>query len=136
MRGAFIGVAVVMGVVGLLTLSAAFAALLALWLPWPAALVITAVTFLMVAAIALWMGLRRMGDKTDDAEEEARADELAEAATGMFADLPVEAARRLIQDKPLAAVVLASTVGVLLARKPEAAVDLMQKYFLSDFDKF
>lgn len=136
MRGAFIGVAVVMGVVGLLTLSAAFAALLALWLPWPAALVITAVAFLIVAAIALWMGLRRMGDKTDDAEEEARADELAEAATGMFADLPVEAARRLIQDKPLAAVVLASTVGVLLARKPEAAVDLMQKYFLSDFDKF
>lgn len=133
-RGAFIGVAAVMGVVGLLTLSAALAALLSQWIAWPAALIVTAVAFLASGAIALWLGVRRPADKPVAAEE-PNEEELAETASSLFADLPVEAARRLIQDRPLAAIAMASTVGVLLARKPEAALDLMQKYFLSDLDK-
>ena len=132
-RGAFIAIAAVMGVVGLLTLAAALAALLSQWIAWPAALIVTAVAFLSAGAIALWIGVRAAGDKPPPAEEPTD-DELAETASSLFADLPVEAARRLIQEKPLAAIAMASTVGILLARKPEAAVDLMQKYFLSDFE--
>lgn len=133
-RGAFIGVAVVMGIVGLLTLAAALAALLSQWIAWPAALIITAVAFLAAGAIALWLGVRNTSPKPEP-EEELEEEELAASASSLLADMPVEAARRMIQDKPLAAIALASTVGVLLARKPEAAVDLMQRYFLSDLDK-
>ena len=133
-RGAFIGVAAVMGVVGLLTLSAALAALLSQWIAWPAALIVTAVAFLAAGAIALWMGVRSAGEKPVAEEPAPTDDELAATASSLFADLPVEAARRLIQDKPLAAIAMASTVGILLARKPEAALDLMQKYFLSDLE--
>jgi len=135
-RGAFIVMAAVMGVVGLLTLAAALAALLSQWMPWPAALIVTAVAFLSGASIALWVGVRSSGGghAPGRAEEAPTDDELA-ATANLFADVPVEAARRLIQDKPLAAIALASTIGVLLARKPEAAVDLIQKYFLSDLDR-
>ncbi len=135
-RGVFILAAAVLGVVGLLVLAAAIAAMLAEVMPWPAALIVTALVFVGVAAVALWLGVRSNAEPDEESEGEAGKPADLETIAEMFPGMPVEAARRLIQDRPLAAVALASTVGVLLARKPEAAVDLMQKYFLSDLDRF
>jgi hypothetical protein len=122
------GVAIAAGAAGLLALAGVFmlaaslAATLALWMPLPAALAITAVAFLSTAAISMWVGVQpeRVKSSEDDSEE-------ASAAALALVDLPMEAAKRIITERPIAAVVLVSGFGLLLARRPQIALKVVDR---------
>jgi hypothetical protein len=116
------GAASLLALAGVLTLAASLAATLALWMPWPAALALTAITFLATAAISMWIGVQpeRMRPDEDDGDQ-------ASAAALALVDLPMEAARRIITERPLAAVVLVSGFGLLLARRPQIAMKVVDK---------
>ena len=117
------GAASLLALAGTFTLAAAGAATLAIWLPWPAALAITAVGFLAVAAIAMWVGVQpTQASKNDDKDGEQAA-----AAAMALVDLPVEAAKQIIAQRPIAAVVLVSGFGLLIARKPQIALKVVDK---------
>jgi hypothetical protein len=116
------GAASLLALAGVFTLAASLAATLALWLPWPAALAITAVAFLSVAAIAMWVGVQpeRMRSDDDDSEQ-------ASQAALALVDLPMEAAKRIISERPIAAIVLVSGFGLLIARRPQIALKVVDK---------
>jgi hypothetical protein len=116
------GAASLLALAGVFTLAASLAATLALWVPWPAALAITAVAFLSVAAIAMWVGVQpeRMRQDDDDGEQ-------ASQAALALVDLPMEAAKRIIVERPIAAIVLVSGFGLLIARRPQIAMKVVDK---------
>lgn len=116
------GAASLLALAGVFTLAAALAATLAVWVPWPAALAITAVGFLATAAIAMWVGVQPERPKSEDDEHEQ-----ASAAAMALVDLPMEAAKRIITERPIAAVVLVSGFGLLLARRPQIAMKVVDK---------
>jgi hypothetical protein len=116
------GAASLLALAGVFTLAAALAATLAVWVPWPAALAITAVGFLATAAIAMWVGVQPERPKPEDDEHEQ-----ASAAAMALVDLPMEAAKRIISERPIAAVVLVSGFGLLLARRPQIALKVVDK---------
>lgn len=117
------GAASLLALAGVLTLAASLAATLALWMPWPAALALTAITFLATAAISMWIGVQPERIKPSDEDE----GDQASAAALALVDLPMEAARRIIVERPLAAVVLVSGFGLLLARRPQVAMKVVDK---------
>jgi len=92
-------------------------------MPWPAALAVTAVGFLAMAAIAMWVGVQpeRMKDNDDQDGEQASAAALA------LVDLPMEAAKKIITERPIAAIVLVSGFGLLIARRPQIALKVVDK---------
>lgn len=116
------GAASLLALAGVFTLAASLAATLALWVPWPAALAITAVAFLAVAAIAMWVGVQpeRVRSDNDDSEQ-------ASQAALALVDLPMEAAKRIISERPIAAIVLVSGFGLLIARRPQIALKVVDK---------
>jgi hypothetical protein len=116
------GAASLLALAGVFTLAASLAATLALWVPWPAALAITAVAFLSVAAIAMWVGVQpeRMRSDDDDGEQ-------ASQAALALVDLPMEAAKKIIVERPIAAIVLVSGFGLLIARRPQIAMKVVDK---------
>jgi hypothetical protein len=116
------GAASLLALAGVFTLAASLAATLYLWMPLPAALAITAVAFLSTAAIAMWIGVQpdRLKHDEDNGEH-------ASAAAMALVDLPMEAAKRIITERPLAAVVLVSGFGLLLARRPQIALKVVDK---------
>jgi hypothetical protein len=116
------GAASLLALAGVFTLAASLAATLALWVPWPAALAITAVAFLAVAAIAMWVGVQpeRMRPDDDDGEQ-------ASQAALALVDLPMEAAKKIIVERPIAAIVLVSGFGLLIARRPQIAMKVVDK---------
>ncbi|HEX5008296.1 MAG TPA: hypothetical protein VFV70_14370 [Hyphomonadaceae bacterium] len=116
------GAASLLAFAGVLTLAASLAATLALWLPWPAALALTAVTFFAVAAIAMWVGVQPERIRSDDPDH----DQASDAALALV-DLPMEAAKRIITERPVAAIVLASGLGLLIARRPQVAMKMVDK---------
>jgi len=117
------GAASLLALAGVFTLAAASAATLALWVPWPAALAITAVGFLATAAIAMWVGVQpTQASRNDDKDGEQAA-----AAAMALVDLPVEAAKQIISQRPIAAIVLVSGFGLLIARKPQIALKVVDK---------
>ena len=117
------GAASLLALAGVFTLAAASASTLALWVPWPAALAITAVGFLATAAIAMWAGVQsNQGGKNEDVDGEQAA-----AAAMALVDLPVEAAKQIISQRPIAAIVLVSGFGLLIARKPQIALKVVDK---------
>lgn len=116
------GAASLLAFAGVLTLAASLAATLALWLPWPAALALTAVTFFAVAGIAMWVGVQPERVKSDDADHEQASD-----AALALVDLPMEAAKKIITERPVAAIVLASGLGLLIARRPQVAMRMVDK---------
>jgi hypothetical protein len=117
------GAASLLALAGVFTLAAAGAATLAIWVPWPAALAITAVGFLATAAIAMWVGVQPERVKgTDDGDGEQ-----ASAAAMALVDLPMEAAKRIISERPIAAIVLVSGFGLLIARRPQIALKVVDK---------
>jgi hypothetical protein len=116
------GAASLLAFAGVLTLAASLAATLALWLPWPAALALTAITFFAVAAIAMWVGVQPERIKSDDPDH----DQASDAALALV-DLPMEAAKRIISERPVAAIVLASGLGLLIARRPQVAMRMVDK---------
>lgn|SRR5690606_10895136 len=116
------GAASLLALAGTFMLAASLAATLAVWLPLPAALAITAVAFLAVAAIAMWAGVQPERAKSDETD----ADQISEAALALV-DLPVDAARKIISERPIAAVVVVSGFGLLLARRPDVALKVVDK---------
>jgi cyanate permease len=132
-RATLTSAAAVLGLVGLFCLAAGLAAMLAQWLQWWAALLITAAAFLAIAGVIMWTAVRQRREKGPSAETEEMADDIAESATAMLTDLPVEVARRMIAERPLAALALFSGFGALLARKPEAAFRLLER-LVANFD--
>lgn len=134
-KGALIGAgaASVLALAGVFCLAASLAALLATWLTWPAALALTALAFLTVAGLSLWLGVRgeserkqeeRVRDKDKDREKES--EQFVDAALALV-DLPVEAAKRIVMDRPVAALVLVSGLGFLVAKQPRVAAQLIDK---------
>jgi hypothetical protein len=116
------GAASLLAFAGVLTLAASLAATLALWLPWPAALALAAMIFFAVAAIAMWVGVQPDRLKSDDPDH----DQASDAALALV-DLPMEAAKRIISERPVAAIVLASGLGLLIARRPQVAMKMVDK---------
>lgn len=122
------GVAIAAGAASLLALAGVFmlagslAATFAMWFPWPAALALTAVAFFSVAAIAMWVGVQPERIKSEDADH----DQASDAALALV-DLPMEAAKRIITERPVAAIVLASGLGLLIARRPQVAMKMVDK---------
>jgi hypothetical protein len=116
------GAASLLALAGTFLLAASLAATLAVWVPWPAALAIAAVAFLAVAAIAMWLGVQPERVKSDEAD----AEQVSDAALALV-DLPVEAAKKIILERPIAAVVLVSGFGLLLARRPQIALKVVDK---------
>lgn len=108
---------------GMICLAAAAVTLLDLWLPLPAALALTAVACLSIAAIVLWFGMNPPRASQADAEPEADI----EAALASLTEVPVEIARRIITERPIAALVVFSGVGALIARKPALAVRIAER---------
>ncbi len=120
-------IATFFGLVGVFTLAASIAFTLAMWMVWPAALALTAVTFLAITAIALWIGTRPSSTTGAapvlDPEQEASV----ESAFSSLTDLPMEAARKIIAERPIAALAVFSGFGVLIARRPEIAIRLVER---------
>ncbi len=116
------GAASLLALAGVFTLAAAAAMTLAVWLPLPAALAVTAVGFLSMAAISMWVGVQPERAKQDDPD----SDQISDAALALV-DLPVEAAKKIISERPIAAVVLVSGFGLLLARRPQIALKVVDK---------
>jgi hypothetical protein len=116
------GAASLLALAGTFMLAASLAATLAVWLPLPAALAITAVAFLAVAAIAMWVGVQPERVRSDESD----ADQVSEAALALV-DLPVEAAKRIISERPIAAIVMVSGFGLLLARRPQIALKVVDR---------
>ena len=80
--------------------------------------------FSRVAAIAMWVGVQpaqRMRNGDDNDGEQASAAALA------LVDLPMEAAKRIITERPIAAIVLVSGFGLLIARRPQIALKVVDK---------
>jgi hypothetical protein len=121
-RVALVAAAVFLGVVGVLVLAAGLAAVCAIWMPWPAALIVTAVAFLAGAAILLWFSTLSPAPKAHARKE------TPEQGPDLLTGLPIEAARRMIMERPLAAVLLFSGFGAMLARSPESAIRLVERY--------
>jgi hypothetical protein len=117
------GAASLLALAGVFTLAAAGAATLAIWMPWPAALALTAVGFFAIAGIAMWVGVQPERVKNEDEDETKHASDAAMA----LVDLPMEAAKRIIQERPIAAVVLVSGFGLLIARRPQIALKVVDK---------
>ena len=117
------GAASLLALAGVFTLAGALAATIAVWLPWPAALAITAVVFFLTAGISMWVGVQpSSAGKNEDLDAEQ-----ASAAALALVDLPMEAAKKIITQRPIAAVVLVSGFGLLLARKPQIALKVVDK---------
>lgn len=117
------GAASLLALAGVFTLAAAGAATIAIWLPWPAALAITAVLFFAIAGIAMWVGVQPDRPKGDDDVDGEHASNAALA----LVDLPMEAAKKIIQERPIAAIVLVSGFGLLIARRPQIAMKVVDK---------
>jgi hypothetical protein len=117
------GAASLLALAGVFTLAAAGSATLALWIGWPAGLAVTAVGFFAIAAIAMWVGVQPDRMKDDDDEDGEHASNAALA----LVDLPMEAAKKIIQERPIAAIVLVSGFGLLIARRPQIALKVVDK---------
>lgn len=120
-------IATFFGLVGCFTLAAAAAYLLATWMAWPAALALTAIAFLAVAAIALWIGTRPAGPASATPDLDPAQEASVESAFSSLTDLPMEAARKIISERPIAALAVFSGFGVLIARRPEIAIRLVER---------
>lgn len=121
-------VAVVAGMLALtavLTLTASAAWTLSLWIPWPAALAVTGVGLLAIAAIALWVGTAKKKPEPEEPDLGSDVDPVA-LVLGLM-ELPVEVTKKIVAEKPIASIVVISSLGLLIARKPEVALKLFDK---------
>lgn len=120
------GAASVLALAGVFLLGASLAATVAIWLPWPAALAIAAMTFLSVAALAMWLSVRPDKSSREDKKGGEDQDQILGAASALV-DLPMEAAKKLIAERPVAAIVLVSGLGLLIARRPQVALKVVDR---------
>lgn len=126
-------VAGLLSIAGLFALTAAAAWWLAEWMPWPAALAVTGVALLAIAAISLWIGTQSKAKKPEPAPVHEEIDPVTMALAML--ELPVEVTKKIIAERPIAALVAVSTLGLLIARQPQAALKIFDKV-VQQFGKF
>lgn len=115
-----------LAIAGVLALTAAAAWQLSTWMPWPAALTVTGVGLLAIAAISLWIGTQT-NKKKPEPEPDFGADiDPVSMVLGLM-ELPVEVTKKIVSEKPIASIVVLSSLGLLIARKPEVALRLFDK---------
>lgn len=117
------GAATLLAIGGVVTLAISTAMTLQLWMPGPAAYAVTAVGFLAVAAIAMWVGVQPKKPEKQELPEEV---DPTQAVLAML-DLPVEVAKQIIKERPVAATVVVAGLGLLIARKPQLALNMVDK---------
>ncbi len=117
------GAATLLAIGGVVTLAVSAAMTLETWMPGPAAYAVTAVGFLAVAAIAMWVGVQ---PKKHEKREEPEEVDPTQAVLAML-DLPVEVAKQIIKERPVAATVVVAGLGLLIARKPQIALNMVDK---------
>ncbi len=119
-------VGVMLALVGVASLTAAAAWQLSLWMPWPAALAVVGVGLLAIAAIALWVGTAKK--KPEPQQPESLMGDIDPVAMVLgLMELPVEVTKKIISEKPIASIVVISSLGLLIARRPEVALKLFDK---------
>lgn len=122
---AIVGViAAFLAIAGVFALTAAAAWQLSLWLTWPAALAVTGGALLFIALISLWIGLQSK-KKAEPQPEHEDADPTAMALAML--ELPLEVTKRIIAERPIAALVVVSSLGLLIARKPQVALKIFDR---------
>lgn len=122
-------VAVLAGMLALIAasmLAVSAAWLLSQWMPWPAALAVTAVGILAVAAIALWVGTLEKKKKPEPETDHMSEIDPVAMVLGLI-ELPVEVTKKIVAEKPVASIVVIASLGLLIARKPEVALKLFDK---------
>ncbi|MFT3723658.1 MAG: phage holin family protein [Hyphomonadaceae bacterium] len=117
------GAATLLAIGGVVTLAISAAMTLETWMPGPAAYAVTAVGFLAVAAIAMWVGVQPKKPEKQEPPEEV---DPTQAVLAML-DLPVEVAKQIIKERPVAATVVVAGLGLLIARKPQVALNMVDK---------
>ena len=118
------GAASLLAIGGVVTLAISAALTLQMWMVAPAAYAVTAVGFLSVAAIAMWVGVQpKKPEKQQEQPEEA---DPTQAVLAMI-DLPVEVAKQIMKERPVAATVVIAGIGLLIARKPQVALGMVDK---------
>jgi hypothetical protein len=118
------GAATLLAIGGVVTLAISAALTLEMWMPAPAAYAVTAVGFLSIAAIAMWVGVQPK--KPEKKEEPQPEIDPTQAVLAMF-DLPVEVAKQVIKERPVAATVVIAGLGILIARKPQVVLGMVDK---------
>jgi len=120
-------VGVMLALAGLAALTVAAAWQLAEWMAWPAALAVVGVGLLAIAAIALWIGTAKKKSKPEPQPENLMGDMDPVALVLGLMELPVEVTKKIISEKPIASIVVLSSLGLLIARRPEVAMKLFDK---------
>jgi Putative Actinobacterial Holin-X, holin superfamily III len=118
-------IAFILAVAGVAMLVVAAAWQLSLWMPWPAALAVTGVGMLAIAAIALWVGTIKKKPEPQPAELMSDVDPV-QMVLGLM-ELPVEVVKKIVMEKPLASIAVISSLGLLIARRPEVAMKLFDR---------
>jgi hypothetical protein len=119
-------VGVMLALAGLLALTAAAAWQLAMWMPWPAALAVVGVGLLAIAAIALWVGTAKKKPEPQQPEDMLGDVDPVSLVLGLM-ELPVEVTKKIISEKPIASIVVLSSLGLLIARNPQVALKLFDR---------
>jgi hypothetical protein len=118
------GAASLLAIGGVVMLAISAALTLEMWMPAPAAYAVTAVGFLAIAAIAMWVGVQPK--KPEKQAEPAPEIDPTQAVLAMF-DLPVEVAKQVMKERPVAATIVVAGLGILLARKPQVVLGMVDK---------
>jgi dipeptide/tripeptide permease len=108
----------------MLAVSAAWT--LSQWMVWPAALAVTAVGILAIAAIALWFGMAEKKKKPEPEPDPMTDVDPVTMVLGLM-ELPVEVVKKIVMEKPIASIAVIASVGLLISRKPEVALKLFDK---------
>lgn len=115
----------ILAIVGVGVLSIAAAWQLSLWMTWPASLAVTGVGILAIAAISLWIGTAKKKKEPEPEEMMSEVDPVS-MVLGLM-ELPVDVVKRIVMEKPIASIAVISSLGLLIARKPEVALKLFDK---------
>ena len=118
-------VATLLAIAGVLALTGAAAWQLSLYMTWPAALAVTGVGMLAIAAISLWVGTQSSSKKPEPQPTHDDIDPVNMALAML--DLPIEVTKKIIAERPIAALVVVSSLGLLIARQPQAALKIFDK---------
>lgn len=110
---------------GVLALTGAAAWQLSLWMTWPAALTVTGVALLSISAIALWIGTYKKKSEPEQEDHDGDIDPVS-MVLGLM-DLPIEVVKKIVVEKPIASIAVVSSLGLLIARKPEVALKLFDR---------
>ena len=117
-----------LAIAGVSALTVAAAWQLSTWMPWPAALCVTGVGLLAIAAISLWVGMQANTKKKSEPEQQDFAGDVDPVAMVLgLMELPIEVVKKIVSEKPIASIAVLSSIGLLIARKPEVALRLFDK---------